>query len=78
MCMGWYTWFSPGADLQGGWAARAPLQLVHQWKYGEGEREEELEKRKKWREMKKKRPTPLQSCSASATSSHIFFNPPMK
>ena len=43
MCMGWYTWFSPGADLQGGWAARAPLQLVHQWKYGEGEREEEVE-----------------------------------
>jgi len=22
--MGWYTWFSPGADLQGGWGARAP------------------------------------------------------
>ena len=41
MCMGWYTWFSPGADLQGGWVACAPLQLVHQWKYGEGEREEE-------------------------------------
>ena len=46
MCMGWYTWFSPGADLQGGWAARAPLQLVHQWKYGEGEREEEWRKEK--------------------------------
>jgi len=56
---------------RGGFTGRlggtSPLQLVHQWKYGEGEREEELEKRKKWREMKKKRPTPLQSCSESAT-----------
>ena len=38
---------------------RAPLQLVHQWKYGEGEGEEEVEKRRKMeRERKKKRLAP--------------------
>jgi hypothetical protein len=52
----------------GGWGALIPLQLVHQWKYGEGEGEEEVEKRRKMkRERKKKRLAPLQSCSTSAT-----------
>jgi hypothetical protein len=30
-----------------GLGAPAPLQLVHQWKYGEGEGEEEVEERRK-------------------------------
>jgi len=76
--LGWvYTVLTRGGST-GRLGARAPLQLVHQWKYGEGEREEEVEERKKYREMKKKRPAHLQSYSASTTGSHIFFNPPIK
>jgi len=37
----------PGADLKGGLRGSGPLQLVHQWKYGEGEGEEEVEERRK-------------------------------
>ena len=32
-----------GADLQGAGGLKPPLQLVHQWKYGEGEGEEEVD-----------------------------------
>jgi hypothetical protein len=44
--------YYPGADLQGGWRAPTPLQLVHQWKYGEGEGEEKVKERRK---MERKR-----------------------
>ena len=48
-----------GRIYKGGWGAPAPLQLVHQWKYGEGEGEEEVEERRKIEREKKKTSSPL-------------------
>jgi len=45
-----------GRIYRGAGGLKPPLQLVHQWKYGEGEGEEEVEERRKMeRERKKKR-----------------------
>ena len=55
-----------GADLQGG--LQPPLQLVHQWKYGEGDREEEVEERRKIEREEKEETSP---------SLNLVLHPPL-